>query len=129
MEKIMAMAGGKENLVRLIVPEVDWTLNIILVTNNEIEDIYESYNSDFSFHYKVGMQNLLFIQEEKSVSLLNGVTVSSWVKGDPQVGYTKLSYDVVSQYKSTYGSGYGSRPRSSCLDSVNSPPGRGFTMV
>jgi hypothetical protein len=123
----MEMAGGKNNLELLLVPSFDWTLNIVVVTSKEIDKICASYQSDCRYRLKTECFNVLFVRDQKTESLSHGVTVSSWVKGDPQVVATRVTYDYVSAYKSTYGSGYGSRPRSMCMDSVNSYRDKRFT--
>ena len=119
ISKILEMAGGKQNRVRLVVPSFDWTLSIVIVSSSQIEKICETYDPDQMFRLKTKNVNVLFVREEKSQTLKNGVNVSSWVKGDPQVTATRVTYDYVSAYKTTYGKGYGSRIRSTCIDSVN----------
>ena len=118
-KRIVEMAGGEKKLVRLLVPSFDWTLSIVIVSKREIERICNSYYSDKCYRLSTKRFDVLFVREEKSETLKNGVNVSTWVKGDPQVSATRVTYDYVSAYKTTYGKGYGSRIRSTCIDSVN----------
>lgn len=104
--KCMEMAGGKGNMVRLLVPSFDWTLNIVVVSEVKMKEICESIRSQKHIRLNTKWRYMLFIRQDKSISLLNGVTVSSWVKGNPQVSATRSTYEYVSQYKATYGSGY-----------------------
>ena len=123
----MEMSGGTKGLVRLLVPNVEWTLEIILVEGREIDAIADSYKSYERFRYKKNLYNLLFVREKKASLSSTGVRVSTWVNGDPQVCSTRVTYDYVSEYKSIFRKGYGSRLRSSCFG-VNSYRDKQFSM-
>ena len=121
VQRMWNMAGRKRsNLTPLIVPSIDWSLNIVLVSQECLNEIYDKTPHKNKVLAKCGTQEMLFVQEHKSIARTRGVSISNWVLGDPQVSRTRVTYEYLTQYKSTYGSGYGSRMRSSCLDSVNS---------
>jgi hypothetical protein len=104
------------------------SLIIVLVSQECLDELYNSFTHRERVLARCGVVQMLFVQEHKSLSQLRGVSISSWVLGDPQVSRTRVTYEYVMQYKSTYGSGYGSRPMSYCLDSVNSYRDKRFNL-
>ena len=123
--RLWAMCGKKRsNLTNLIVPTVDWSLNIVLVPQKCLDEIYDSLTAKEKVFARLGegkrKVEMIFVQERKSVTKTRGISISSWVLGDTQVSRTRVTYPYVTAYKKTYGTGYGSRVRSQCLDSVNS---------
>ena len=115
------LAGGNHNVVRLIVPAIDWTLNVVLVSAKKWTEIRRaSRNSSQYVHVQCSNCEVIFTRDDIRSIRQNGVTVSHWIKGDPQVSATRVSYEFTSQYEATFGTGYGSRIRSMCLDSINS---------
>lgn len=120
--RLFAFAGNKRsNLLKLIVPSINWSLNIVLVEDKKcLNDIYNALTFQERHPVVCGDFEVLFVLEDKSAARTRGVSLSTWVLGDPQVSRTRVTYEYVRQYRSTYGSGYGSRRISSCLDSVNS---------
>ena len=105
--------------MKLVVPAIDWCLQIVVVSQECFDKIYNDRNSEEKHLVKLNDREMLFVQEDMAFTERNGVPVSSWVLGDPQVSRTRVSYEYVNQYRKTYGSGFGSRRRISCLDSVN----------
>ena len=100
---------------------MDWTLHIVVVSGIQWQEIYKK-TTDASQYVHVADQRreMIFARENIDIALDSGVGVSTWVNGDPQVSSTRVSYEYTRQYKAAFGTGYGSRPRSTCLDSINS---------
>ena len=115
------LAGDKGNLVRMIVPAIEWTLNVVIVSAKKWKNILAASRDASQYvHVQSRQCEVIFSRDDKASISNNGVTVSHWIKGDPQVSATRVSYEYTAQYAATFGTGYGSRLRSTCLDSVNS---------
>ena len=115
------MCGKKRSsCIRLIVPSIDWSLNIVLVTQERLNQIYDSLTHRDRVLVQSGQVEMLFVHQKKADTLNMGISISQWNLGDSQVSRTRVSYEYVDQYRATFGTGFGSRDRSSCLDSVNS---------
>lgn len=127
-ETIMSMEslvkGGVDNVITLLVPTVYWTLQIILVDDTMFTSLaYKMSKEKGTNNHCVaecGGVKMLFCYDNKQEAVSRGVCLSAWALGDPQVSATRVNYSFTNHLCGTYGSGYGSRPRSSCLDSVNS---------
>ena len=120
-KRMWELAGRKRsNFLKVIVPTIDYSLDIILVSQECYDSIYDSLTYRDRLQAELGDMKMLFVREDKVVARSRGVTISSWVLGDPQVSRTRVTKEYVNQYKLTYSTGYWSRPRSSCLDWVNS---------
>ena len=112
----------QQTIVTLLVPRIHWSLNIVLVSKKTFAQLSNRSNARSHTMQHETRSNgirMLFSYDDKMEALARGVCVSSWQKGDPQISATRVEYSFVKYLIETYGGGYGSRPRSSCLDSLN----------
>lgn len=126
--KLVIDSEDQSKIMTLVVPSVPWSLNIVLVSKRTFEDMVSDRNKT-KLRITVQSQGIgmMFSYEEKHLAVARGITLSSWILGDPQVSATRVHYEYVQQYINTYDTGYGSRIRSTCLDSVNSYRDKRFT--
>jgi hypothetical protein len=123
---LLMMKNADSVLESLLVPKVNWSLSICLVPDEVFKVLEENCGHVPQELVHHNQRKYLFAYEKRENVLSHGVPISSWVLGDPQVTSTQVLYPFLPAYKDTYGSGYGSRPRSNCLDSVNSYRDRRF---
>jgi hypothetical protein len=110
----------RKNTTTLLIPAVRWSLNVVVVSKDTFTDMLKSHNNPMQFQQEFSGRQMLFCYEKKSITLSRGVSISTWVLGDPQVIRTRVTYEYVEEFSAAYGSGYGSRPRTCSLDSINS---------
>lgn len=116
----MGLQNPESHVTTLIIPSIHWSLNIAIVSDDTMDSIMNQTLEGYWYEVRNMNFRMLFTHEDKRLASSRGVVISSWTLGDPQVSNTRVSYEYVEQYRCTFGRGYGSRPRSSCLDSVNS---------
>jgi hypothetical protein len=121
---MLTLSGG--SITTLVIPSIHWSLNVVLVTQEIYMALVNGKECNRQYEAKHNGTRMLFCYEQKQVLQSRGISVSTWILGDPQVSRTRVSYEYIKQYQGTFGSGYGSRPRSSCLNSVNSYRGQRF---
>ena len=111
------------SIVTLLIPNVRYELRIKIVTHHEMDDLKgrQVKNEFVAWQHAVHFngQSYLFTNEKKESAKLHGVMVSGWVKGDALSKRKELTYEFVHHFMCCYGKGFSSRPRSSCLDSMN----------
>ena len=118
--KLEQPTGSFNDVVTLAVPFVSWSLKIVLVTTEEYESLIVDRVKKPHCEVVDNIRRMLFCYEDKTTTYNSGIVLSTWVKGDPLISRTRVTYDYVEFYRASFGTGYGSRQRSSCLDSVNS---------
>jgi hypothetical protein len=75
--RLFAMAGNKRsNLVKLIIPKIDWSLNVVLIDKDILDEIYNSLTHRERHLVECSGVEMLFVWEEKSVTRTRGVSLS-----------------------------------------------------
>lgn len=105
----------------LVVPAIHWMLNILLVDEIMFDSLSHTYSDGNHHALEHNGTRMSFCREKKKCTAKKGKAVSTWLLGDPLVSQSWVTYEYVELYHTTFGTGYGSLPRTcSCLDLVNS---------
>ena len=109
------------DVITFLMPEVHTSLIIRVLTDSEMDSIINYNGQDVEWKHATTFNGIryMFTREKKVFSEGNGVLVSAWLSNDPLTTTNRVTFRFVEEFIDCYGVGFGSRDRSSCLDSVN----------